>query len=1176
MTTVRSLSIAAFLAVSLSLSAGPADSPGKPLSRGIGIYPGNPAESFAPRMVKDDSYRNLALNRVVTTSSDFDYNLTGQLVADGIVSSGEGSSLEVFTPEGPLDRKERESTIDGGEYSRNALEGDDAWLEYRWRDYLLRADSVAVACETVYRESDADGKWKFSLTSSDADGGETVLGSASGDELPGRGGRPAFNADPNKQVAVERLPSRRIRLGFPLDNPYGVDNAKLRLEMKGAVNWRVTEVYFYRNGRRIFDMLPSYRFSSLWKSAGTDAEWLSVDLGTVADIDRIVVKWIDRPRVREIEVSEDGKQWNGVPVPGKDYSLVENIKCNASGRYVRVRMSGGTPEGTPYSITELEVWGRGGLVAEPVPSPELENGDLSLDGGDWKLQRASEVGRGGEMVSSEDFFPDGWLTATVPATVLMSYVNAGALPDPNYDDNVNKISESFFNGDFWYRREFDAPEGAAGKDWFLCFDGINWKAEVWLNGKNVDFIEGAFTRDRAKVTLKEHNVLAVKIIGNSHIGGIKEKTAITTGFNGGILGADNPTFHASIGWDWITTVRGRNSGIWNDVFLSPVKAVRLSDPLVTTVLSDDGKASVTASVIVEGDAGPDVEVTGWIGDRRFSKKVGAGFCGELSFTPEEFANLRNQEMKLWWPNGYGEPYLYDAGFEVKVGGEVVDALTYKAGIREVTWTDIDTALKIYVNGRRFIPLGGNWGFGEHNLCFRGREYDIAVDYHRQMNYNMIRNWVGQVGDEEFYEACDRHGIMVWQDFWLANPADGPDPYYEDLFCANARDYVLRIRRHPSIALYCGRNEGSPPKTIDDNLKNEVVAVLHPGIPYIPDSAAGGVSGHGPYRAMTPKYYFEHQSGKLHSERGMPNVPTFESLSRMLAPENFWPQNDLWGKHDYTLEGAQGARSFNEIISNAFGESSSAEEFTALAQWVNYDGYRAMYESGSKDRMGLLIWMSHSCWPSMTWCTYDYYFEPTGAFFGVKKACEPLHIQFNASTSDIEVVNLCAGDRNNLRAIARVYDYKGKLLSSQEAALSSPVDSNIPCLKVQAPENVGVYYLKLLLLDASGKVLSDNFYIQGEEYGNLQAVRTLPAAKVKKTVRFSGESAEVTLKNTGKTPALLLRLTLKGSDGNEILPVDYSDNYFSLLPGESRTVSVNWDSFDARGLSPEITLSGLNL
>lgn len=1152
----------------------------KVFTRGIGVYPGDPAESFAPVLIRDSAYRNLALNRPVTTSSDFDCNLTGQLVTDGIVSAGEVSFLDVYTPGELVGRIDKEAAIDGGKYSRNKLAGEETFLDYHWNGYLLRADSVSVSFKVVYTPSDTALSWNIICTGAD----DAALGAVAGEILPGSRKAGTVETDPNKQQGGSySLPDARLNAGFPLTTLSGTQEFKIAFSMKGAVSWSVREISFYLDGREIPDVLPSYRFSSVWRGADAGDEWVMTDLGAVADIDRVTLRWVNRPADRRVEVSSDGTCWEeihfrsarhdgGEVIPAqRGGGMTEDVSCNVSGRYVRVSMSGGTPDGKPYAMTELEVWGKGGVVAHPS-APRAPEGDIVyLDGGDWRLQRASEVPYSGARISSSDYCPDGWLTATVPATILTSYVNAGAIADPNYDDNINRISESFFNSDFWYRREFDAVPG----QWWLCFDGINWKAEIWLNGKAVDFIEGAFARGRSEVTLKEHNVLAVRVIANTHFGAVKEKTALTTGFNGGILGADNPTFHASIGWDWITTVRGRNSGIWNDVYLSPVRSARLSDPLVSTMLSPEGKASMTVSVEVDNPEDSKAEVTGWIGDKRFAKTVSGGFCGTLTFSPEEFPSLKEQDMRLWWPNGYGEPYLYDAGFEVSKDGKLIDSLTCKAGIREVRSEDAGTSLKLYVNGRRVVPLGGNWGFSESNLNYREREYDIAVGYHRLMNCNMIRNWVGQIGDEEFYDACDRNGIMVWQDFWLANPADGPDPSDDGIFIDNARDVVRRIRRHPSVVLYCGRNEGYPPQTIDKALREDILPALHPGIPYISSSADDGVSGHGPYKAMTPKYYFEHQSGKLHSERGMPNVPVFESLSRMLAPGHLWPQNDLWGKHDYTLEGAQGASSYNEIISRAFGECSSAEEFTALAQWIDYDGYRAMYESCSRDRLGLLIWMSHSCWPSMTWCTYDYYFEPGGAFFGVKKACEPLHIQLNASTGNVEVVNTCAGSRKGLRAEARIYDYTGGLLSSDEAVVSCGEDSTTPCMTVRKPD-AEAYYVKLSLTDASGETVSDNFYILGREDGNTRAVRSLPEAKVRKRVRIIGNEATVTLKNMGKTPALLLRLTLKASDGEEILPVEYSDNYFSLMGGESKTVTVRWNYADTRGLAPEVTISGLNL
>lgn len=278
------------------------------------------------------------------------------------------------------------------------------------------------------------------------------------------------------------------------------------------------------------------------------------------------------------------------------------------------------------------------------------------------------------------------------------------------------------------------------------------------------------------------------------------------------MGLDNPTFHATIGWDWITSTPGREVGIWNDVWLSLEGDVHVSDPYVTTRLEpSDTLATMTPVVHVTNNTSRPVTTTvsGWIGSIRFEQPVTLApqESRDVAFSPDNFPQLRRQPMRLWWPNGYGEPYLYDAGFSA-AGDEV----RYKAGIREVAYEDMDTALKIFVNHQRIMVMGGNWGFSETNLNYRAREFDAAVRYHRDMNMTMIRNWVGQTGAEAFFEACDRYGLMVWQDFWLANPWDGPDPADNEMFMDNARDFISRIRRHPSLALYCGRNEGYPPES----------------------------------------------------------------------------------------------------------------------------------------------------------------------------------------------------------------------------------------------------------------------------------------------------------------------------------------------------------------------------
>ena len=592
------------------------------------------------------------------------------------------------------------------------------------------------------------------------------------------------------------------------DQPGEYAYYRMRLKMEGAAYWAFFEMNFY-NQDKLIDLLPSKFFNSAWMSATTGEEWVYVDLGSQSEFDKVKLHWINKAIKGKIQVSDDAKQWVDIAnLPGGDANLDE-IKLKGKGRYVRVWMEQPANDGR-YILSEIEVMGKGGLLAQPAAAPASTKDEIRLSGGNWKVQRASEVTASGEEISKPSFSPENWIVATVPGTVLSSYKNIGAIPNPNYADNLMQISESFFNSNFWYRDEFEVPEGFKQDRLFLNFDGINWKANVYLNGNKIGRIEGAFIRGVFDVTdrvVPGKNVVAVEIIKNEHIGAIKEKCEKNTDFNGGILGADNPTFHATIGWDWIPTVRGRNIGIWNDVFLTSTGKVTVADPLVTSVLPlpDTTSATLTAEVIVKNHDANTVNGTleGKVGDITFQQLVSlaAGEEKTVVFDVKDFPQLKMENPRLWWPKGYGAPNLYDANFTFKVDDKVSDAKDFKVGIRQMTFNEDNHILSLFINGRRFIGRGGNWGFGESNLNYRGREYDIAVAYHADMNFTMMRNWVGMIGDEELYEACDRHGIMIWQDFWLANPADGPDPYYPEMFISNAEDYVKRIRSHASIGLY---------------------------------------------------------------------------------------------------------------------------------------------------------------------------------------------------------------------------------------------------------------------------------------------------------------------------------------------------------------------------------------
>lgn len=1161
-------------------------------TRGIGVYPGSPQEDFSPELLPDDEqYRNLALLRATYQSSAYDYNLTSQLLTDGIVTDRAPQYFDLQTAEGSVPKREREWMIDGGPYSRNTVRGEEAFFLFSMHNYNKTISRAIVTGTLIYDDKVAQGGYEMTWEASNDGTTWTVLAVNKGAGLPGkaRSGRVEVN-DPNKQTGTVSMPMRRLEETFDFTNTAAYTSYRIRLRMKGAYEWTFHEVEF-SNADGAVDLKPSQFFTSAWMSATAGEEWVSVDLGSHSEFDKVILHWVNKAVEGRIQTSDDAQTWtDAAPLPGGE-GLTDEIAVKGKARYVRVCMDR-SADGGRYILSELEVMGRGGLLPRAAAMPEAAGGKLTLSGGGWQLQRASEVQAGGVEIASPAYKAEGWVTATVPGTVLTSYKNVGALADPNYADNQLMISESFFNSNFWYRNEFQVPTSFKRDRVFLNFDGINWKANVYLNGKQVGRLEGAFIRGKFDVTdcVKEGtNVLAVEIIKNAHIGAIKEKNKQSTDFNGGILGADNPTFHATIGWDWIPTMRGRNIGIWNDVFLTTTGKVTVQDPYVQTqfALPDTTQARLTAEVVVKNHDGKDVSgvLQGKVGDVTFEQPVElrAGEERTVVFDADRFPQLQVKNPRLWWPNGYGTPYLYDANFTFKVGEEVSDARDFKVGIRQMTFNEDGGVLNLYVNGRRFIGRGGNWGFSESNLNYRGREYETAVAYHADMNFTMLRNWVGMIGDEELYDACDKYGIMIWQDFWLANPADGPDPYYPDMFIGNAEDYVKRIRSHASIGLYCGRNEGFPPETIDMALRR-IVKEEHPGMHYISSSADDVVSGHGPYRMLPAKTYFTLETGndKFHSERGMPNVLTYESFLRTYSPEGIWPQSDQWGMHDYTLEGAQGATSFNEIIATGYGQPESAEEFANLAQWVNYDGHRSLFESRSKNRMGLLMWMSHSCWPSMVWQTYDYYFEPTAAYFAIKKASEPLHIQWNPATDEVEVVNYHAGLRPGLKARVQVLNMDATVAWEKEVTVDSREDTTEKCIKLEFPDGLSQVHFIKLVLEENGKAVSENFYHRSKVENNYQALKQLPKVSLRAQTQYDkgddGEwKAEVTVENRSQTPALMVRLNIVGDkDGKQFLPIFYSDNYFALLPGETKVVRVQWKDVDTRGNAPLLKVSGYNV
>ncbi len=466
-------------------------------TRGIGIYPGNPKEDFSPTFAEGSaSYRNIAHMRSSLSSSQHDYNLTAQLLTDGIISTSQPPHLVVSTPEGELPRREREWMIDEGPYSRCTFTGGDTYFQFSLKNYAQSADSVKLTGMVIYHEKEVKGGYALICQGSHNGTDWKEIGKLSGKGLPGEAIRRRIPVtDPNKQTERITLPVRRLNETIVLHSPAPYSHYRVLLQMQGAHSWQVMATDFYDKGKLV-EMKPAQHFHSAWMSATAGEEWVSVDLGVRSRIDKVVLHWLNKAVKGQVQISNDTKEWNTIAELPSGNELKDEISFpEQQARYVRILMQEAA-NGTPYILSELEVMGKGGLTPQPAEQPAITDGQLTLSGGHWKLQRASEVNANGEQIASADYPTDNWIIATVPGTVLSSYINIDATANPNYADNQNAISESFFRSNFWYRNEFDIPADFKQERLFLNFDGINWKANVFVNGKQVGRIEGAFICNR--------------------------------------------------------------------------------------------------------------------------------------------------------------------------------------------------------------------------------------------------------------------------------------------------------------------------------------------------------------------------------------------------------------------------------------------------------------------------------------------------------------------------------------------------------------------------------------------------------------------------------------------------------------------------------------------------------
>jgi hypothetical protein len=819
----------------------------------------------------------------------------------------------------------------------------------------------------------------------------------------------------------------------------------------------------------------------------------------------------------------------------------------------------------------------------------------------WQLQDVAKAPQAGAEVASAGFNTGGWYTATVPGTVLTTLVNNHVYPEPLYGENNRPevIPESLARTSYWYRTLIEVPKSYKNHHVWLNFDGINYSAEVWVNGVRVGTIRGAFIRGifdiTANVTPGKKAVLAV-LVTPQPTPGVPHEHTLRAGLgpNGGVTAIDGPTFLSTIGWDWIPAIRDRDAGIWQKVFLSATGPVVLKDPLVTTDLPlpkiDSTEVAVQATLENVSDQPQKGVVQGRIENIKFEQAVELAPHSKqkVSFDAKTSPGLHIEHPRLWWPNGYGAPDMYKLHLSFKLGHIESDAEDVDFGVRKITYSVPGTdTLTISVNGVQVFIRGGDWGLDEAMKRIPRERLDAQIHMHRLANLNLIRNWVGQSTGEDFYELCDKYGILVWDEFFQPNPGDGPNPTDIVTYMANVRDKILRFRNHPSIMLWCARNEGFPPPEIDAELR-KLMAELEPTRRYQPSSTDGaGVRSHGPYFWRTPREFYKVTDDYFKTETGSVSVPTLESIHGMMPQKDWETITDDWAEHDLA-KGASGGDRYPGILASRFGTLANLPDFVRKAQLANYEAFRSMYEGRNAQLFhpttALITWMSHPAQPSFVWQLYHYDLEPNASLFAVMHAAELVHIQFNEANGDVQVINNLADAVKDAIAHVSVYNLDGTLAYQHETKVTALPDVATDLGPIEFPATVSpVHFIKLELTDAAGKLLSSNFYWRSlpehpDDFTDLNKLAMVRLeAKVASKDADGKRTLTVTLHNPTASIALMAHMQLRrAKSGERVLPVFYSDNYVSLVPNESRTITIEADLSDFNGDDALVLFDGWNV
>ena len=827
----------------------------------------------------------------------------------------------------------------------------------------------------------------------------------------------------------------------------------------------------------------------------------------------------------------------------------------------------------------------------------------------WMMMKAADAKDDGAEISTKGYNTNAWAEAIVPGTVLTNLVEQKIYPNPYYGQNnklinnlipdLAKVGREFYT--YWFRTEFDVPASFNGRRIWLEPEGINYRAEIWVNGSMIGYMAGMFNNQPFDITnyvkAGEKAALAIRVYPVDIPGTSLPKSWGANGewHNGGDgwIG-QNVTQLMTVGWDFTFKdgIRDRNTGIWKSINLYSTGNIQLRNPFVVSKLSHPNydKAAETVSVEVFNPNTQTFEgiVRGQIlgTDIRLEKKVKLirGEHQTVVFSPEEYPQLNIDKPRLWWPKNKGEQNLYTLQLTLtNLSNQLSDSLQTRFGIREVVATreTPDKSKLFFVNGHKIFVRGNNW-IPEAMLRTDDSRMETELAYTDQCGINLLRLWGGGIAESDrFYELCDEYGIMVWQEFWMTG--DTRHPMDEALYLANVESTMKRIRNHPSIVFYVSSNESTCVTGAE-----ELINRLDGTRPYQMQSECDGVHDGSPYKQVNPMRHYENTASERGSrvdgfnpEYGAPTLPIVESLREMMPEKDLWPINkDTW---DY-MDG-NGFHLMSTIyteMTNEYGESADIEAFARRGQMVGAINSKSIWEVWNENKLGygdrwcsgLLFWYHNCPQPQVCSRMWDWMLEPTASLFHTMHALEPVHVQFDYLKNTVSVVNDYLQEQKNITVTAQVYDLDSRRLLNLQAKANVPADGVAnDVLKIEFPEGISpVHFIALLAKDGQGHVVSKNFYWRStnkyegkntltgpctagfEPLGGMVAAR--PSVKVKPLADKDGmHQWEVNVRNKGKRIAFFCQLLLINEKGDAVHRTRYSDNFITLLPGEQETILV---------------------